>query len=371
MKATDSGRAWILEGFDSAKGLLILAVVAGHNDMLMRAVGHGARQFLYNWHVYAFFLLTFAVPFHVRRAGFMPDRLVRYGVPYLLFALLSGLLVGLHSGGLLEAPVRYLSQMGLGILLGSADALDQGVGARLYWFLPALLGLSLLRWGGFQMGRAGAAGLLLLGLLGFLFAGQLPAHVVAWTPLGLPIAAYLLLPGLLFGVLVRETGRCSGSMRWGIVLASWAVFLGASVVTAASGSRLILASLQVHDLNTPGPLLLHALLAIAASMAVLSAAALLPGMKWLRAMGRHSLLIYLTHQFVYFALRPVFATFSGEILPSVGLYVLTLTGAFGVAYGVSIFELSRKLLQPRSVHEFKQQLGMLWRGNRVHQHTPG
>ena len=69
---------------DAAKGILILLIVLGHNHVILRNV-ENLRPFLYNWHVYAFFLVAFILP--VRRYDFpaLVDRMVRYLVPFVAF----------------------------------------------------------------------------------------------------------------------------------------------------------------------------------------------------------------------------------------------------------------------------------------------
>lgn len=342
------------EALDFTKGVLILLIVIGHNKVLMSQMPV-LRDSLYNWHVYSFFLIT-AVSFaNFHRPHFLRDRAVRYYVPFVVFFSLAWLAAGGY-----DEPLLKLRDWVLGVAIGSADMLDRASGARLYWFLPALLGLTLVRW---ALSRGGRWLTTAVAAAGFLLAGLIPAEVARYLPLGIPIVLYVLGPTLAFGGFVTAVGRLPA---WGVVVAlggTLAVFVGCTGLAFAQGSTLILASFRFFDVRDPISLFLHALLAISACGTVLLFGALLRRVRWIEWLGRASLLIYLTHQIAYTGAARLFGQALTEAAgaPATGIVLLavTLGSSALVAAAIERIPRIRRILCPGSLDEWLRAVGLL------------
>ena len=268
------------EGSDATKGLLVTLVALGHCVQAQLMWPWLFAGGLYDFHVIAFLLLPFlrpAAPFSSRA---LADRAVRYLVPFAVFALASCALwhVVFH-------PAAGWLALGKALVLGDVHALMAGVGFTFLWFMPALLALTLLR-------SAIAATSVRMRVL--LISAVLAAHVVlrlARVPLPLnPLPALYVLPlGWAFAALMPQPRS-----RW-----LWlALAVAGAVWTDHLGDHINVASLQVPDWRRMDLVVLHDVYAIAATLAVVQFGRVLARIRPLVALGRYSLVVFLSHQFV-------------------------------------------------------------------------
>lgn len=339
---------------DAIKGILILLIVLGHNVILIQAAPW-LRLFLYNWHVYAFFLVAMVLPIRSASLADLRDRAVRYYVPFAIFLTIACILSAAASG--LDAPVERGTAWLKALLIGSAYWAEQASGAQLFWFLPALLGFTLLRFGWHRARGAGVPELILcLGALAaFLTMGLLPAAAVHWTPLGLPIALYILGPSLLFVWLWPHVGPSGNRV---MVLTALGLLIAAAVANGLAfslGTSLILAQLKVYSVREPVALLVHAAIPILNCLAIVAVLRLLPRLGVLEAFGRHSLLIYLSHQLIYTPLVMVTRRLVGPPTPLAGIVIYVVVVALSLAFAVWISRTGRlrALVIPGSWAEWK------------------
>lgn len=343
---------------DATKGVLILLIVLGHNHQLVNASPEG-RWFLYNWHVYSFFLITALMPFRPEQPGFMRTRFVRYYVPFLIFFTL----VWAVTEGW-DRPGQKIGDWGMAAVIGSADLLGVASGARLYWFLPALLGLTILRWGISKFGEWKNYVLVTVAIVGFLISGLLSPTIKPYIPLGLPIALYALGPCLVFGKFTTFALDGSRVRLLFCAVVSAIVFSICNAIAAQTSSTLILAAFQYFDLRDPLALIVHALLAISACSTIVLLIALTARSKLLVWLGTSSLLIYLSHQIFYSLLLVlVRRTFPGalrEYQSAMGvlLFLLTLLVSAGFAYCVTRSVRARRILTPRDFDDWLIGLGL-------------
>lgn len=346
------------EALDATKGVLILLIVLGHNLVLMGLLP-GLRWFLYNWHVYSFFLISALIPITSTKAGFMADRLVRYGVPFVIFSSVAWLVAGGWG-----TPVQKVGDWLLAIAIGSADLLDRASGARLYWFLPALLGLTLIRWLIARTRSWETPVLLGVATAGFLFSGFIPPAVSAYVPLGLPIALYILGPCIAFFYLYRlvaDRDFIGKAIAAAVLLA---VFSLCTYATYRNGTSLILASFDYYDLREFVPLALHATIPVMACGLLVVFLSLAPASRFLVWVGRNSLVIYLVHQFIYHALslllKRVWAALGIESDVLTGLALLLSTVVLSLAFAKAVLSspLLRRWLTPRNLAEWRETLGL-------------
>ena len=365
MVADDAGSTQrFFAALDRAKGILIVLIVFAHNTLITQA-WPDARAFLYNWHVFAFLLLALVMPFHSDRPNFLTTRFVRYYVPFIAFFTLTWAAQLVLTGQVFPLGPR-VSEWALAVGIGSAALLDDASGARLFWFLPALMGLVLVRW---AIGKAPAplqTGLLMgVALAGFLTAGLIPDTIKPRIPFGLPIALYAIGPGILFAAGVRRVLGSDPSKAICAMLAALCacVCLGLYAFTQAQGTVLVLASFDFHDVRAPAALVAHALLAMSAAATVVFFAAATGRVRWLEWLGQASLLIYLLHQIVFVALRAVARRIvpdmepSAMALPGAITFAATMVLSVGLAYAIQSVPALRKLLAPRDWTEWRSVFG--------------
>lgn len=265
---------------DATKGLLIALVTLGHCYPAQLAspwVGEGA---LYDFHVLAFLLLPFLRPAAAFTWRSLSDRAVRYLVPFIAFALLSAAVwhLTLH-------PAAGWQALASALWRGDVDALAAGVGFTFLWFMPSLFTLTVLR------SAVAATSRPLRWLLGAALVGL--HGLVAGAHLALPLnplpALYALPLGWALAALASWRG---GRFLW------LAVALACGVVTTRLRHHINVAPLLVPSWWTSQWLALHDLYAVAATLVAVHFGAVLARIPGLVPIGRHSLVIYLSHQFV-------------------------------------------------------------------------
>lgn len=272
----------------AAKGLWVLLVAMGHTYGLW--VGHVAGAYwLYQFHVSAFLLLPLLrdEPLLDRRR--LADRAVRYLAPLLLFCLITVPLAGWVPPGL-PLAVR-LEQLGLALVTAHPLRWKQACGFEFPWFLPTLLGLTLLRQLWLRLPRRGQ---LAGGALGLLTMGSLTAWA-QWLPLGLAVALVMLPLGAAARWLSERWTAGNKDLRW----------LGFVAALPASGLLLQQKALVNAGHALWPPLLAQPHLALAAMTAavgmflgVLWALPWLSRVRLLTALGEVSLPFYLLHSLV-------------------------------------------------------------------------
>lgn len=272
-RARDSGN-------DATKGLLIALVALGHCVPAQRAWPWLAAGGLYDFHVIGFLLLPFLRPAPACTARTLADRAVRYLVPFAVFAVLSCAVwhVTMH-------PQVSWSALPLALVRGDVVALGNGVGFTFLWFMPSLLSLSVLR-----SVLAAAPRVLRLALVAVLVAAHgLVAGMVFGLPLN-PLPALFVLPlGWAVGALAARR-----QARW-----LWlALAVGCAAIAALGHHHINVAALLVPDWRSPQWLALHDVYAVAATLAAIHFGAALARLPGLVQIGRYSLVVYLSHQFV-------------------------------------------------------------------------
>lgn len=284
---------------DAAKGVLILLIVLGHNTIVLQNAD-GLRMWLYNWHVYAFFLIASMLPIRSFGVGDFFDRLTRYYVPFLVFFAATTVLVLIVEG--FGTRLYGVKSFVMGAFVGSAYWTEQANGARYFWFLPALCGLTLLRFVAYWI-RPGGLQIwgIVLAFTMFLSAGFVPNQVLNTVPIGLPIAAYLFFPCLLFAHLWERQNALFLSRPISAALAVTSLALVANVLAFLNGSSLILAQLKVYTFLQPVELILHAAIPILNTTALILLLRLAPKKQVLTFFGNHSLVMFLSHQVFFIA----------------------------------------------------------------------
>lgn len=347
---------------DMAKGVLILCIVIAHDRMVVTSVP-GLKGFFYNWHVFGFLIISFILPFRADRNNFLSERLVRYGIPFVIFCFIAWIINIIVSRDDLSL-ILSLRNLFIALLIGSPDLLDRGVGVRLFWFLPTLLGLTIVRYAAIRMGFIGIRIFWSVAVIGFFFAGMIDRSTAQYIPLGIPIVLYILFPGLIFQSIMRWAW--SGN-RYRVVIvfvASLFIFSATYAISLNRHTSLALDLYRYYDVRDIGALVTHAILGIAATCALVLGMFLLPRIRFIEWYGQGSLVVYLTHLFVMTPLIGSFNFLSPEmgarykIVAGLLIYVITVGVCAFLIWFVARFPKVRRFVMPRDWADWRSSFSI-------------
>lgn len=269
----------------AAKGLWVLLVAMGHAVWAWHKLPQ-FQDWLYQFHVIAFLLLPMMRDEPRLGPAKLADRAVRYLVPMWPILLVTVPLAPYFQASA-PWPLR-LGHLGMGLLTGHPMWWKSVSGFEYLWFLPTLLGLTLLRQGLLRLPRQlrwllGAAGLLSMGSL---------APMAMYVPLGLAVVAVIVPLGWLTRWLSAQLHSVGRDWRW----------LGLPVAAMAS-AVLLHNHVKIYPGGAAWPPLLQrpGLAACAAAVAIGMFLAVLWAVPWLQrlpglvSLGEVSLPFYLLH----------------------------------------------------------------------------
>jgi fucose 4-O-acetylase-like acetyltransferase len=275
-----------LDAFDAVKGLLILLIVLGHLTPMQHVPGFGwVFPVLYRFHVVSFLLLPFLLGRAKWQARWLADRAVRYLVPYAIWVSATAVVFGLTVGAGV-APAELVRRTAWGLLTGYALDLKAATGFQLYWFLPALFTVTLLR---AVLMKVPQRWLPVVVLAAWTLHGTVALWLGVWShaPLGLAVAVYVLPMG------VTAAWLWPFARRWPWIVACAAVAL--AITTRWMGLYTNVGVLGVFGWRNPAQMLITDIDAIASFLAIVAAAPVLGRIPGLPALGRLSLGVYLCH----------------------------------------------------------------------------
>ena len=348
-------------GIDAIKGILILAVLIGHNEACTMHAPW-LRQLFYFFHTQCFLFLACALDSAPFSAALARDRAVRYLVPYCVFAALAAILSRSFASGSIAA-VQDWRAFGIALLSGDEGLLRDAIGMRVFWFLPTLYSLVMLRAVALTSDMAGWL-VMAASIAWMAVAYQLPAESYQAAPLGLPVALFFAASGLVARKIYQSTAEpaclaVSQRILTPIVAAGIAaliVFIPLGSVNASQIATYYNAGLATFAAGVLFPLAMFATL--------MQYSHRLACCGWLALAGRHSLAIYLIHMFVYRASTRLFfgSRFTdphvvGGNLP-LGLAILAITGVVSLAVAIGIDRLPalRRCVFPRDWADWKAGL---------------
>jgi fucose 4-O-acetylase-like acetyltransferase len=350
MKRSSATTQGVSSDIDVVKGVLILVVIAGHNEGLMQ---HALwmRQLFYYFNTQCFFLLSSLLdtkPFSMR---LLRDRACRYLVPFFSFLVIAwAAFVGLRGGG--QSFCMAAAHLLRAAVTGSEPAIHAAVGMRYLWFLPALFSLVVLKaaaihWPTLGWGLLAAAWCLIAG------AVFVPANVMAAVPCNALTGLFFFGLGEVFRRAEQAVARLpaivqaavAGGLTAGL---AWLIVRQPLGWVAGSSIR----SYDITNWPTWAAAIAFPCLVLATLLATAQA---WPLRRLLALCGNYSLPIYLTHMLLYrlltlgwFGKKFDDLTTVGSDLPAGSvIFALTVAGSLVISIGIWRLPRLRRLLFPR------------------------
>lgn len=295
-------------GVEWLKGVFVFFVVIDHNNYLRELWPNFFRPLTF--HVAGFFILSFPGVVYTNKAlaAFIFDRLFRYIIPFLIFYTLYSLVFSLYqSEGL--GVINYL----LGLFVGSFELVKKGCGGAFMWFLPALFGFSVLvRF--LSMAKNIVLNFSLISCFVFhYFVSELSYVARVYDLFGAFVALYVVPIVIAFYISNEFLSKLSGA-RFGLALL--AVFFSgvlAYFYLVNSSVNIELGALAAPPVERPGLIFgsLFSTVSILVAIFQLSKFKFLH-FNWVIALGKSSLIVYLTHPFFLAVLGKVFLKMGWE-----------------------------------------------------------
>lgn len=279
------------ERSDRFKGISIILIVIGHNYFVTK-YNPFVFSFLYTFHVFLFFILVGLRPEKWTGYRKIADLFIRYYVPFFAFSLVYFALFTLvaRKG---DALTSVIHDAILAILIGSAQKLDISTGFQLLWFLPALFAVRILRMVYCACSQRALATIVVL--LVHVSAGLIPSTTTAWIPFGLFPASFV----LIFVLWAKEIAAFADRHTRAVFLVALAGLSVVGGLVFQLGMRVNVALGQVYGIDEPLLLLISDLSIVFGFLFVYIISSVQINSRWLISIGQASLIIFLTHQFVF------------------------------------------------------------------------
>jgi fucose 4-O-acetylase-like acetyltransferase len=202
-KVTIFGRNGFLswDAYEALKGLLILLIVIGHNGVFNTLIVN-IDWYLYNFHVSSFLMLSFLFKPEAFTKEANRDKLIRYLVPFIIVVLFVSPIKWLFQDASFSVwtELEYTLE---GLIFGTAPLLKLATGFSLFWFLPTIALLVVVRsWYYWLPSRS--AKWALLSMIGVEFAISWYQPAIDFMPFGFPIVLYIFPLGII-GVNLART----------------------------------------------------------------------------------------------------------------------------------------------------------------------
>jgi len=316
---------------NKVKGILIVLVVIDHNDWFRQLSPQVFGPLTF--HVLGFFLLAFSFGKKNLTYQFILDRIARYMVPFWWALAVTALaFTWVYQSQVKGAAV--LENFLMAALIGSASWVKASSGLFMLWFLPCLFGLSCLlaindsRTG--QRARAAAWGLAIAVNFSLPY---LTGIWMTWVPFGLVIASYVFFPGLIWRqLLLLRLPHYSGLLAFFVFL----ICYGSLVMNKV---HIEIGTLEIMALKNPLFMFLNFLSVFSAMLTLVWAVDYFGPLRWLEALGKNSMLIYLIHPACYLVISRLWVSppQAASSSPMLFIHACTTTAlAVSLAYGSSL-----------------------------------
>ncbi len=276
---------------DTIKGLLIIIVVADHNDWFRICA---PNLFLpLTFHVLGFFFLSFSFPSIPFERNYIVDRVARYLVPFWISLITAAIAFNFFfSKDFIFSGLFYATLKAA--LLGNAPYVKSASGLLMLWFLPCLFCLTVVRaindrfWS-----NQTRVFLITFWTLVHTTITLVPHNTLFLAPFGFAIVLAIFVLCLAWRSLLNyPLPKC-----WGP--AASLVFIASSTYLIFSRVHIEIATLDIPTIKTPLKMIIHDLSAISGMLALAWFAKILKFTRLIDVIGRQSLLIYLLHPIIY------------------------------------------------------------------------
>lgn len=301
------------------KGFLTILIIIGHNHIIAPQ-SSPLMAYLYTFHVVCFFILPWLYDnrkeLSINNIG---NIIYRNWIPYMIFFAFS---LGVFT--LLEGKHPNVAGVFSAFVTGSQKLLKENVGFFFLWFLPTFCTFSILK----VAADNNKWVMWLLCLLSVMtFCVSWPE--AEWMKNNLPFGVFVAVRYFIYGVLT------AGFLRW----KEWTKYIGAAAFV-------VLSFLYWRGIINWYVIVF---MPIAGFMFVLSILPILR-MKWLIAIGKYSLPIYLTHVYIYNAIELVIPN---TMVWGIIALVLTVFIAYIISLVIYRIGVIRKFVFPRNFNEWK------------------
>lgn len=310
------------------KGLLILLIVLGHNHAIA-PLGSFLEVWLYRFHVLIFFVLPFFYGTKNKKlsSDYLVDLIVRNWIPYFFTALMA-LTATLVTTG--EFKINGLTLFAF--FNGSSTMTSRYLDAIFLWFLPTYCTFSLLQVSA-HSNKWLKIVLCLTGLAGWFMTWEQFEWLRVHSLFGIPMAIKCFALGCLCQYIYKK---------------QYAVYIGAAVFVVLTLLLYKHTTIAFTSIIWP----------ISAFGVILLIRSSLKN-KIFQVLGKHSLIIYLIHLFIYHLIESI----AGQGLP-VGIFnfIVTLAVSTMIAVVIEKNDFIRRLYTPRVLNDIK----MILLKNKVH-----
>lgn len=329
------------------KGFLIFLIILGHNMVFTYyAEPVQGMGYLYCFHIQAFFILPFLYGTRPLSEKRLTNYFIRLYWPYLL---LTTILSVVYYNFYLQKNFNFLGILRM-YVTGDVSLIKQYCGVQIFWFMPAMFSLSVLKDWFYDSNKVVQVVLLLLSCIAnvvlFLSLNQesyyeISAHIRSIVPFGL----YVGMSYLVFGVLVRWIIEQLSKRKINYHLGLLFVFIGCSVLYFMN-------TLLYHKS------LIHIFLLIV--MPIIFMLILWYNGKAIRHLffmekaGDKTFPMYIIHPFIGYILYGFIVRYAQiSLFWAIVTQIMMFLGSYYLSVGLYKVDKIRKILLPRSFLELK------------------
>lgn len=185
------------------KGLLILLIILGHNMIFTYYIQPlRGMEYLYCFHIQAFFILPFLYNHKPLSKDRAKDYFIRLYWPYLLLSIplfIINSIINNNHCNIYDLILMWLT--------GNPELIKRCCGIQIFWFMPAMFALSIIKDLYYSSKPLLRIILLTISFIAFIFIYRIVSnrliddmnHFLSYTPFGF----YICLPYLFLGVITR------------------------------------------------------------------------------------------------------------------------------------------------------------------------
>lgn len=332
------------DNVDTFKGLLIILVVLDHNDFLKMVMPALFKPLTF--HVLGFLALPFLLPMKPLSGSFLRDRFVRYLVPFWWVLTLATIVYWLMYKNQID-PWTHALDWFAAAAIGSAPLVKASAGFYYLWFLPCLAGLIAVLAIFQTLSRAWRWVMIVFALCCHAFITTFSGWALTYVPLGLVIVFWVFPLGLL------TRWAVSAPLVYRLRFVVLITFLGSYGYLALSRESLEVMLVDLRAISDPWVFLMQDLSAVAGVLVTLWLASKLGKMRFIALCGKHSLMLYLLHPFIFLLgvrMSGIDGVNLGEsgLLTAAGVSVLlTVLVTLALALGLAQLPVARSWLTPK------------------------